>query len=91
MILNAFYGHRWHNANGNLEAMAIFSEIMTSLRHEDASREWPGPGEVAWLSFSEQEITGMKGWNLSVNRLCVSVNVSTGYGALMWVPVDGDT
>jgi hypothetical protein len=85
MILNAFFGRRWHHAEASDEVPMLIAELMATLKHEDTSNWWLSPGDEAWLCFLNRRLEGMNFLGESGRFLRVSLNTPTGYGAMIWV------
>lgn len=82
MILNVSFDREWHHGENWDEISRIISEVMENLQEEGRVGKWYSPGQDAWFSFSDERHTNES--QGPDNFLRVSINKSTGYGALIW-------
>jgi Immunity protein Imm1 len=84
VILNAYFDHRWHNAEAGGEVDSLISELIATLKHERPSR-FVAPGTDALLCLARERFHHKLALTKDVKgHLQVAVNKATGYGALMW-------
>ncbi|WP_078661706.1 Imm1 family immunity protein [Streptomyces sp. NRRL B-24484] len=81
MLLNVHIDGQWRCGTTPEEKSRLISEVFWILAEKGSGGPDWRPGEIAWFSFSERP-NGDSGW--PDNCLAVSVNVSTGYGGLVW-------
>lgn len=91
MILNAVIRRKWHYAETWDEMSTLITEVMENLDVE-TTVPYYSPGDDAYFMFSDRR--HVNGPDMPNNFLRISVNNSTGFGALIWFvsekhPVEG--
>jgi hypothetical protein len=88
-MLHVEFDRIWRYAQTREEMSALVSEAMANLKSEGHvmvnGRPYPTNGGVAYFSFADRRLSGEGGPDTYPdNGIAVSVNRSTGYGALVW-------
>lgn len=87
MILNALIHGKWRYVETLPEMLALVDLVMEDLASE-SEVPFYDPGEDAKFMLSDKRHTGV-GIDWPNSFLQIAVNVSTGYGGLIWFVTDG--
>lgn len=85
-ILNVVIHREWRYAETPAEMAALVTEAMEHLRQE-TFEPYRSPAEDAGFMFSDRKHSGLP--DMPNNYLRVAVNISTGYGTLIWFVTKG--
>jgi hypothetical protein len=86
VVLNVSCNGHWRHGETWAEISDLIVDVLENLESEEFKGGWHSAGQDAWFSLSDQRYGSES--QISDNYLRVSVNRSTGYGALIWGVVD---